>query len=285
MLRCYPFYSGMGRLVQRVRVGQASGDQWATLKTGDVLLVPNDDFVGRAILFSGDFDPKISWVCSRVLRPGDVALDVGANLGAVTAVMSKCVGPKGQVHSFEPNPVMHRRLQASLERNHWSNVIIHPVALGAIKGRATLRIPAGNAGSASLALSETAAVDSVEVDLMTLSGVPHLSSVDRIRLVKLDVEGWEPEVLRGAVDLFSRVGLPDVVVFEWGFEARQLRGRDTVDLLESLGYGFIAIERSFLRVRLSRVSGPNICQSTRSDFIAVPLDSRFDVICAALGMM
>jgi hypothetical protein len=149
---------------------------------------------------------------------------------------------------------------------------------------AVLRIPAGNAGSASLALREDQAVQSVEVQVVTLSELKELSTIDRIRLVKIDVEGWEPDVLEGAVALFKRVGLPDVVIFEWGYEARQLRGRATIDALTALGYGFVAIERSFFRVRLRRLSERDIAKSPRSDFIAIPLDHRFDSICSTLGV-
>src|SRR5947208_1901642 len=103
----YPFYSGCGTIANSrpmdVMAPPLSDLVWARSVGGEVL-VPLDDLVGRALYFFGDLDPKLTWVIRRLLEPGDIALDIGANLGFLSLFMAKIVGAHGAVHAFEPNP-------------------------------------------------------------------------------------------------------------------------------------------------------------------------------------
>src|SRR5947209_12853453 len=87
LMHWYPFLSGCGTAANsravRLAAGTGGGEAWARLRGGPELLVPLDDYVGRAAYYVGDLDGKVSEVIRRVVRPGDTALDVGANLGVV----------------------------------------------------------------------------------------------------------------------------------------------------------------------------------------------------------
>lgn len=118
--RLYPFYSGAGRFANSAlfRSLDTSGGPDAIVQVeGGKALVPAGDHVGRAMRFVGDLDPKVSWVVDRCLRPGYVALDIGANLGLVSLRMAARVGSSGQVHAFEPQP----RLISYLEKTQALN--------------------------------------------------------------------------------------------------------------------------------------------------------------------
>ena len=244
--RHYPFYRGSTRIssspIFRYLTGPNSGVAWTKVYGGCEIAAPLDDYVGRLTYYFGDLDRKITWACSRLVRPGDVVLDIGANIGLVTFILSSIVGSEGLVHAFEPNPEMCLLIEQAIARNSVKNIVLHHVALGAKDGDLTLYVPSGNAGAASL-ITARQVPDSktMIVPVHTLSSIMADQPIDHIRLVKLDVEGFEPEVLRGAAELFARRP-PDTILFELNdCAAQDLPDHPTIRLISQLGYGFFRL--------------------------------------------
>ncbi len=75
-----------------VALGQVFRPQEVKLRCGPRILLWPNEHIGRTIYFFGDLEPKLSWVCTRVLRPGDTAVDVGANYGVITLLAAQAVG-------------------------------------------------------------------------------------------------------------------------------------------------------------------------------------------------
>jgi FkbM family methyltransferase len=251
VLHRYPFLSGVGRVanskVTRALAGEMGGTDWARTVSGALALTPLDDHAGRSAYFVGDIDPTISRLCRLLLRRGDVALDIGANVGIVTLLLSQLVGNEGRVYAFEPNPTAGDLLSTSLERNSITNVELHRVALGAKEDRLPLVVPSGNIGGASL-LHSTETGKTVEVPVRALPAVLHGREPTSIRLVKIDVEGYERDVLRGAEPLFEGVP-PDAIISEsWGIESEA--GRALAHDLGQLGYEVFVIARTLVRLKL-----------------------------------
>ncbi|MGH7293079.1 MAG: hypothetical protein ACREJT_17790, partial [Myxococcota bacterium] len=125
--RCYPLKSGLGTLASsRPFLRALDGEQglhWARLRCGAQILVPLDDFVGRALWFFGDLDPKLTWICERLLRPGDTVLDIGANLGLVSLIARERVGASGAVHAFEPQPELVELIGQSARANGFDDIV------------------------------------------------------------------------------------------------------------------------------------------------------------------
>jgi FkbM family methyltransferase len=244
--RLYPFLSGCGTLANHRVVnwlaGRPEGDAWANVEGGR-LSVSLDDYVGRAAFYVGDLDRKISILIDRFVRPGDTVLDIGANIGLVSLRLSKRVGRKGTVHAFEPNPAIAERLASSLEINGISNVHLHRVALGEADGSLPLTVPAGNAGAASL-LTGTRHGKTVQVPVRRLDDF----GVGPIDFVKMDVEGFEGNVLRGASKILSS-NRPRVILFEQNDPSG-----DSIPLLEQAGYRIHGVPKSMLKLRLQLVS-------------------------------
>ena len=217
--RRYPLLSGCGTfansgLVHRLAGGDSQEPVWTRLDCGAEILVPLNDYIGRAAFYVGDFDRKISAVIRQIVRPGDQVLDIGANIGIVTLYLAKLVGPQGAVHSFEPNPKIASLLSRSVERNGMTQVHVHPHALGAEESTLSLSIPGHNAGQATLKKTRTNDTwNNIEVKVRTLSQLAEEIDVGNVRLLKMDVEGFELEVIRGASSWLS-AHPPDAMIFE-----------------------------------------------------------------------
>jgi FkbM family methyltransferase len=251
VLHRYPFLSGVGLVANsafvRALAGELHGTGWARTKSGEFVLTPFDDFTGRATYFVGDIDPRISRLCRMLLRQGDVALDIGANVGVVTLLMAGLVGQTGRVYAFEPNPTATDLLLASLERNAITNVEVQPVALGATQDTLPLIVPRGNIGSASL-LHRADGGEAIHVPVRALSDVMKEVELTSIRLAKLDVEGYEREVLSGAVPFFESVP-PDAIISECS-SLESPQGKALAQDLRELSYEVFAIARTLVRLRL-----------------------------------
>ena len=130
--------------------GDGEGLTWTRLDSGADILVPLNDYIGKAAFYVGDLDRKVTEIIKRIVRPGDHVLDIGANLGVVTLHLAKLVGKGGVIHSFEPNPRVADLLIRSIERNGLENVRLHTCALGAEAGTLSLSFPGNNTGQATL---------------------------------------------------------------------------------------------------------------------------------------
>ena len=187
----------------------------------------------RLLLYGGQEAPEVALLCSLV-RPGDHALDVGANVGIYTLHLSRAVGPGGRVVAVEPDPESLALLRWNVEANGCSNVTVVPAAFGAESGTATLHRVAGHAGRSSLAAVPEAS-DAVEIAVRR--GAEVLAGLGVApRVAKIDVEGAEPLVVAG---LGCR---PEVLLFEC--VPRQMRemGEDPEAFLAGLAAGGYRLE-------------------------------------------
>lgn len=267
----YPLYSGCATLASKPAFCRLSAGLPATyetrLRNGARIWVKPDDFVGRSIFFFGDLDRKITWVLSRLVRPGDTVLDIGANVGVVTLRAAELVGKAGSVHAFEPQPGVRELLERSVALNGFSQVRVHPVALGDAPGRLELAIPDGNAGAASLVRARSGA-RTLEVSVVDSSDYLAGLGLGKIRLAKLDVEGYEETVLRGASPYF-RENPPDVVLFERNDGSDEFSELGAVRLLDDLGYTFFDLPRALFKAHARPLDAKSRSIVVGHDIVAV----------------
>jgi FkbM family methyltransferase len=189
--------------------------------------------VDREIYCQGVWEPLETKLFARVLRPGDHVVDVGANIGWFSLLAARLVGPAGRVHSFEANRATFDLLQTNLALNACTNITAHCVAVGEENGLARIAPrEAGNAGADGVELASSG------VDTVPLVRLDAVLGEARLRLIKLDIEGWEAKALRGAEGLLRRGDAPDLV-FEFTPEFLSAAGDDPRELvawLEGLGY-------------------------------------------------
>ena len=138
----------------------------------------------------------------RLVKPGDVVLDVGANVGYYTLMSSLLVGPTGHVFAVEASPSTRRRLEANLALNRVTNVTVLPYAAWDDRGRATLMTPEGGNGRASLCKVSKSVRDE-EVDLVRLDDVIPAEFHARLSLIKIDIEGAACRALMGMTSILE----------------------------------------------------------------------------------
>jgi FkbM family methyltransferase len=185
---------------------------------GGRMLVDTADVTGRVLATSGVWEPGVTALFRQLIRPGDVVVDVGANIGYFTILAARLVGLEGHVHALEPAPDTHAALVANIRRNGLGNVTAHAVAAAASTGTATLHHARGvNAGASSLRSDPgprlgAVSAYSVDVPLRPLAELVPPEQRSRLRLVKIDVEGYEADVLEGLAPLFEEGHRPSLVI-------------------------------------------------------------------------
>jgi FkbM family methyltransferase len=181
---------------------------------------------------------------SRMLKAlfalGDVFVDIGANLGLFSLQASSLGGAQSRVYSFEPQPRAAAALRSSAASNGLDTITVVEMVVGASEGDVPFFIPFSGSGVGSLSrVHASQASGALEVIRQSTSLDVYFSSVavDRVDLIKIDVEGFEGDVLKGAKETLRRFS-PNIW-FEINPAALQTAGRsqgECISLLESCGY-------------------------------------------------
>ncbi len=149
----------------------------------------------------------------RLLQPGDVFIDVGANIGLYSLKAARLVGPSGYVLALEPGAEAYGHLVSNLAMNAFPWATPVKIAASDAEGQAVLHhVPLGHDPQAFSLIANDRAVDGEVVATVTLDELVDRVGLDRIDLIKIDVEGAEPLVLAGAARVLTR--LRPAVIFE-----------------------------------------------------------------------
>lgn len=202
---------------------------------GVIAYLRHDAYVGRSLELYGEYGEDEQAVLAQMVRPGDVVVEAGANLGSHTVPLARKAGPTGALIAFEPQRFVFQILCANVALNELTNVHAHHAAVGETPG--VLDVPAidygaaNNFGGVSLDGASTATLKagagSEKVPVVTIDSF----GLSRLRLLKIDVEGMERAVLAGARQTIARCR-PYLY-----FEAdRRERNPELIRLAFELGY-------------------------------------------------
>jgi len=233
-----------------------------------------NDACGHAML-SNAFENRERRFVDSVLKTGMTVLDIGAHHGLYTLLASRKVGPRGLVVAFEPSTRERKCLLKHLRLNRCKNVEVEAVALGCESGLGELFVVEGlETGCNCLRppnVSEPTIRVSVPVD--TLDDYLARRGINRADFIKIDVEGAELEVFKGATGLLIRQPRPvilaeveDVRTAVWGHPAKAF-----VDFLRQYGYRWFRFSETGLQP-----VGEH-CSQFNESLIAVPRERELDL--------
>lgn len=218
------------------------------LPWGAPIFIGPDDLIGDAIWKMGVFDLIVAEALMRLTDPGELALDVGANIGVMSSVLAGAVGPKGRVISFEPLPSLVTKFRENVDlwrdRLGWSQVSVVPTALSSEEGEAVLTMPTGFAANRGIATLETG-LPGEKITIATATLDASLASDEFVGTMKIDVEGHEHSVLQGSDELLSTGRIRDIV-----FEENNEYPSAATSVLESHGYKIFGLKKGLLGPQL-----------------------------------
>lgn len=194
----------------------APGDVEFTACRGERFLSPPHNISSFIAATFDERDLNIVRFWDRALPPQPVIFDIGANIGLYTLPAGRRAGREGRVYGFEAHPVTFRYLQRNATRRPDPRIVIENLAVGAETGRAMIAFNAANPGETHMA---TESEGGEQVPVVALDDYCRQRRIDRIDYMKIDVEGYEANVLRGAAGIIA--ASPDILV-QTEYEPRHL---------------------------------------------------------------
>lgn len=243
-------FPGWGRLFRLLRISVPPGSKlWEHgphrvirgKAHGFLMDLRLNDWAERMTYFLGRYyDLPLEVLLATVLRAGDRVVDVGGNIGMVTLLMAKGVGRKGIVQTFEPNPHCLDRLRNTLALNDIDWVVVYPLGLSNESETLELTIADGHTGVGTFASRPTEHEQAItsRMKLEVVRGDQILLQDSRpIRLIKIDVEGYELKALTGMSAALNR-DRPLVVLETLDNQLRQAGSSadELFGLMQSIGY-------------------------------------------------
>lgn len=170
---------------------------------GRMFTLRGDAVVGRSLRLYGEFSGEEVDGILAFLRPGDHVVDLGANIGVHSLAMAQAVGPGGKVTAVEPQRYCFQLLCANVTLNQLGQVHCLRAAAGEVPGLCSVPVidprSPHNAGATTVSRQPSPAEDMDEVPLVTLDGL----ALSRCDLIKIDTEGFEDQVVAGALDTIA----------------------------------------------------------------------------------
>jgi FkbM family methyltransferase len=257
-----PIIGGMYRSIARIA---ATTDVPESITVhGSVLhLLPGDN-MGLSI-WGEDYERGVAALVSKTVKPGDIFIDVGANIGFFTLYAARCVGPSGRVIAFEPDleniALLNRNI---LENGFGDRVVCEAKALSDKPGTLVLYRSAHNGGDHTTydrqagiatfasegkldvhgAYDQHSATDPrIPVSIEAVSLDSYLGD-GRVDFIKMDVQGAEGLALKGMANILRRANAPKIVFEFWpaGMELSGSSARAALELLQESGYHFNIVD-------------------------------------------
>jgi FkbM family methyltransferase len=212
----------------------------APIRGGHRLLMRLDlrNWSDRRVYFSGRYyQPDLTRLLESLLRPGDQYVDIGANIGMTALLARSKIGAAGKGVAFEPNPVAFARLKDHFAINGVTNFELVPRAVADCESVQWLFVPGGEMGLGTLAPEKA---EGTRVEVRTEPADRYVAALDPAKptLIKIDVEGFEVQVLKGLGSLLERQNLMLVTEISGAKLRRAGHSRDELHALLS-GFGLV----------------------------------------------
>jgi FkbM family methyltransferase len=256
--RRWPFTNGAGRIVDVYCGGIDCGTGVRQVNTSDgfTMAVMADDLIGRHLIITGQFDRSLFEILLQCGRSGDHVLDVGGNIGYASCLALQHLR-ESNVISVEPQAEVAALLCQNLSQFDAHRWRVEQVALSDIDGEGHMRIDTDNRGASALAK------EGMEIRLVSADAL--LKTLDRLDLMKVDIEGHEETLFRAGREQLERLQ-PRAILFE---DQAHAPGPDgwIDEILSGIGYDIFGVKKSLFATRLVAVSAAN--RTAFHDYLAV----------------
>jgi FkbM family methyltransferase len=195
----------------------ADGSVYITLENGiKFKWNPKDPYSLLGMPLRGNFEPECTHIINRLVKNGDTVVDIGANFGWYTNHLANLVGDAGQVHAFEPTNIIADLRDNVLLNGFEKRCIINTCALGNMEGTETLFMPE-RLGTAFASLRKqiyrgSSQTSSLTVSIRMLDSYVNENKIEKINLIKIDTEGAEFMILKGAENTIKKYH--PIILFE-----------------------------------------------------------------------
>jgi FkbM family methyltransferase len=188
--------------MSRSRLLEINGfNQLAQVREGYYLYNQNDIYIGKAIEKYGEYSDLELQILRQLCAPGDVVIEIGANIGAHTVPLARHVGSQGRILAIEPQRLVFQTLCANIALNSLENVDCYWAAIGDKEGAITVPEPNPNQRSN---LGGVTLIDARQGCLVECLTLDKFIALPRITMIKIDVEGMETEVIAGGLQLLQK---------------------------------------------------------------------------------
>lgn len=224
-----------------------------------IFINPEDRIaISPSIGVHGNYEAAETELLKKIVKKGAVVVDVGANIGWYTLLSARLAGKNGKVVAFEPEPANYALLKKSIERNTFENVLAFDCCVSNMAGTRKLWLTKKNLGAHSTVkkMSDRA----IDVEAVTLDSFLSKLEIQTVDLLKVDVEGAEPEVFEGAQEYLLTRKIRNIFL-EWNGEAWTTQEKLLQKLLEYYDV-FQIIHSPFL---VKKQSKSFLCHCQRAD--------------------
>jgi FkbM family methyltransferase len=221
-----------------------NGEIVKTVQGNRMILNLNDLGISRELALYGVHERNSTAYVKKIITPGMRILEVGANIGYYAMIESRLAGESGHLYAFEPSPFNIDLLRRNLELNNFRNYDIYPNAVGGKRGRAKFYVDSRSNLSGFIKREGAEYAGVVDVEMVTLDDFLKDKKVDFIRM---DVEGYEREILKGAENAFRSGILPKYFFIEVHSELLHKKSSSAEEIIRFMkGFGYEAV-KSFYR--------------------------------------
>lgn len=216
------------------------------------------EWIQITMLSGRPYEPETSRLIRRLLGPGDTFVDVGAHVGWFALIAARCVGKSGRVVAVDPQPYNCERLMNNAMANGFENIVVVPVAASDIDNFAIVR-QQGARDKARFSLDGRGVNDTIVrfyCPTIRLDTLLRQLEIDEANIVKIDVEGLEASVLRGAESILRRVRN---IVLEVLPETPNQNTKEVIEILTAAGFHIQQVDGSSWNIGSSAIEGNVWC--------------------------
>jgi FkbM family methyltransferase len=262
--RSWPFKIGKGHVLRVAARGLKLNGPVVKVKTTDgfPMQVNPNDFIGKHIYLAGEFDRSVVETLLKRARPGDTLLDIGANIGYISACFLHNI-PDSKVIVVEPQPKVLDLLRANLNYFDGARHELFPIAISNVDSCGWLALNDWNNGAAAVTTERRS--NSAAIQLWSAKTLFAAMKGQKVDLVKVDVEGHEETVLRECEADLTRLK-PRAILFE-NQTALAAPSKSLGGIFRRMGYRVYGLRKGMTKVSLAPIATARDC--VYNDYLAV----------------